>query len=105
MQQKQTKVTDKVRDILRTNSYGPATREMRRVAADSLLEAVLNVTPNHEDAPELVLVLRHVSLSEASLLASTFGMTEVGLFGGREPGKKYSSCIEISGYVDGEDFE
>ena len=99
---KQTKLTEQVQKYMTANSYGPATREMRTLADKSLVEAVLNVSEGHEDAPELVLVFKYLSLDEANLLASVFGMEEVQIFGGRT--LKESSHVELSGYVSGTDW-
>lgn len=102
--QKQIKVTEQVRKQLLASTDDFATHALLKLANDYLAEAVLNVTEGHEDAPELVLVFKCLSLNEANLLTNIFGLREVNLFGGRLPDQKFSSCVELSGYVVGEEW-
>ena len=68
-----------------------------------LIEAVLNVKPGSEDAPELVLIYEYLAVEDVQFLIheGVFGMTEATVYGGRlGKGQNHKSCVELSGYVD-----
>lgn len=109
--QTQRQVTDKVKKLLAEQSFGPSTHGMRNL---EITEAVLNVTIGLEDAPELVVVCKSLSLAQANMMSSALDMEEVQIFGAREKRTKNlrtgriktsgGYVVELSGYVDGKDW-